>query len=288
MGDKNQFKTYSAIGLCIRARQPNFLSIVKNEYHQITSKHKVGTSESFEKFENRDKNRSHDINYVDGFEDRKKFIGTQSPSSENTLEDFYSTMWRESICIIVMLIKSTETNQNQCYQYWCEEENGVLQAGPYKMRTVKSKVCRNFVVTELHLSDESEETRQICHFAYKDCLKHNVPSDVTKFYQFILKVNHLNATAKETAEQKKIHSGPIFVHSTHCDLLSTFCTADFVLYQMSKTAWISLPNIVTRIQQQLHPTVISLEQYFFCYRIVLHFLSTININSIITKNHAVS
>lgn len=237
------------------ANQSNFLNILQNEYHQMKSKQEGNPSEILEKSENRDKQMTINVNYVNGFEDHKKYICIQS-LNKNTLEGFYSILRREHISIIVMLTGSTETSENQCYQYWSETAASVFQTGQFKMRTVKTKAFPNFVVTELHLINGFGQARQICHFAYSDRSKSNIPNDVAKFYQFVMKVNHIRTKSKQAADIQNFDLG-LLVHSTNqTDLSSMFCATDFALYQIVKTAWVSLPKIVKSIEHQLHSSII--------------------------------
>ncbi|XP_044582085.1 tyrosine-protein phosphatase non-receptor type 9-like [Cotesia glomerata] len=250
-----------AVQLCISASYPNFQQIVQQEYHQITRNQEIGTSGFFE---NRDEHKSHNLYYVDGFQDEKKFLCTGHPTG-NSVEDFFKTLWKEHIHIIVSLSRPTLNNANQCYQYWSKEQNGVLQAGQYQMKTVKIKKINNFVVTELHLKHGNGPSLQLCHFLYSDWTVSDVPCDVTKFFQFILKVNHLSEMAKRALKLHQVSMSPIVVHSTHgSSKIGTICASDFAIYQINRMAWMSLPNIVTDIRRQLRSQVMSPEQYYFC------------------------
>lgn len=271
-----------AVQLCISASYPNFQQVVQQEYHQITRKQTIGKSEVFE---NRDEFKSENVCYVDGFQDEKKFLCTGNPT-ENSVEDFFNTLWKEHIYIIVSLSRPTSNNANQCYQYWSKEENGVLQAGQYQMKTVKIKTINNFVVTELHLKYGIGHSRQLCHFSYSDWTVSDVPCDVTKFFHFILKVNRLCEVAKRALKVHEVPVGPIVVHSTHgSSKTGTFCASDFAIYQMNRMTRMSLPNIVIDIRRQLRSQVISPEQYYFCYYIVLYCLSLIRLDPAITRKN---
>nr|ACE75356.1 protein tyrosine phosphatase [Glyptapanteles indiensis] len=277
--DPKQFKMCGALKLCISASYPNFHNIVQQEYHKITCNQEVDTSGAFE---NKDKHKRHDIYYVDGFRDKKKFICTENPT-ENSVEDFFRTLWNKRSYIIVMLSRPLSSNANQCYQYWSKEQGGVIQTGRYQIKTVKIKTINNFVVAELHLADGIKPARQILHFSYSDWTVRDVPSDVTKFFQFILKVNHISEIAKRALKVHQVQTGPIVVHCTQgSSQIGTFCASDFAVYQMNNMARISLPNIVTNIRRQLRSHVISSEQYYFCYYIVLYSLSLIKLDTAIT------
>ncbi|ACE75504.1 protein tyrosine phosphatase [Bracoviriform facetosae] len=280
--DRKQFKMCGALKLCISASYPNFHHIVQQEYYQITSNQEVDTSGSFE---SKNKHRKHDIYYVDGFRDKKKFICTENPT-ENSVEDFFRTLWNKRSYIIVMLSGPLSSNANQCYQYWSKEQGGVIQAGRYQIKTVKIKTINNFVVAELHLTDGIKPSRKIFHFSYSDWTLRDVPSDVTKFFQLILKVNHVSEMGKQALKVHKVQTGPIVLHGNQgSSQIGTFCASDFAVYQMNNMARISLANIMTNIRRQLRSYVISCEQYYFCYDIVLYSLSLIRLDTAITEKN---
>lgn len=279
---QKQFKMRGVLHLSISASHPNFQQMMREEYHKITYNQEVDTLEAFE---NGDKHSNHDIYYIDGFQDKNKFICTENPT-ENSVEDFFKTLWNKRSCIIVMLSGPSSNNAVQCYQYWSKEQDGVLQAGRYQIKTVKSKTINNFVVTELHLTNGVGPSHQICHFLYNDWTVHNVPSDVTDFFQLIQKVNHVSTMAKRAFKVHQVDRGPIVVHSTPgSSQTGTFCAADFAVHQMYSTALISLPNIVINIRRQLRSRVIFPEQYYFCYYLVLYILSLIRFESAIKERN---
>ncbi|KAJ8894202.1 hypothetical protein PR048_006812 [Dryococelus australis] len=291
----NRFKKRSAISLYLRAKQPNFWNIAQKEYNQIVRAKDVGTCEAFEKPENAEKNRNSGVkclnrsrviltshegsdyihaNYVNGYKDPKKFMCTQNPSI-NTAEDFLRMVWCEKSYIVVAL-ENWRGNGGDCYPCWSREEDSEVQVGRYTIKTVRTKTMLNFFVAELLLSDGVGPSRQVLHFSYSDWTLTNVPRDPAKLYIFMAKVNHIRTKIQLSANVNTFDVRPIVLHCTDgVRRAGLFCAADYALNRMMKTAWISLPTIVLNIRQQRHSSVNSLQQYLFCYRIVLHALADV-------------
>ena len=286
-----QFDSFNPISLWRRVSLPDFANLAWAEHIWIMSIEESGTWKAFSDPENKEKNRnclvpcwdhsrvklSEDesasdyihANYVDGFDEKKKFICTQAPKT-NTLVDFYQMVWNENSRIIIMLLDST----NSCFQYWpCDEEN-VLQVGQFTIKKINEEVSYYCIATDLCLSDENGVSRRIRHFLYTGWRDDDVPIDVAKFYQFVLRINQCRTGTLRAMKLKQDRLGPIIVHcDTGIGRSGTFCAVDIALFTMMKTAKISVPEIVARLRQQRHSSVITFEQYFFCYRMLMHFLS---------------
>ncbi|CAD6244539.1 GSCOCT00013381001.2-RA-CDS [Cotesia congregata] len=278
-----------------KASQPNFASLILEEYCGIINAQVSGTWEAFAKPENKEKNRNNLVpcwdhtrvklaayesasdyihaNYVDGFQDKKKFICTQAPKT-NTLVDFYQIVWNQNSCIIIMLVNVTSS----CCQYWLSEEDGTLQVAQYIIRTLKKKTFSNYIVTELSVTHEFiERQRRVYHFLYIDWTEDGNFNDVGKFYKFVLTINHMRKVVQTKMLSCCEIIGPIIVHCcTEIGTAGVFCVIDYALHQLKKSAKISLPKILIGIRQQRHSSVVILDQYLFCYRVVLHFLAETN------------
>ena len=303
----NYGKTSNFKNLWKRATQPNFSSLVWEEHHQIVTIQESGTCRVFAKVENKDKNWSSFVpcwdhtrvilssnnseisnyihaNYVDGFNEKKKFICTQAPKM-NTVKRFWDMVWKENSRIIIMLMSlMTNTNadynhydKHQCYPYWHHEENGTVKIGDYNITTMKKRSCPHLTMTELCLTKKiSKKSREIYHYSYTDWTIDGIPASPSHFYEFIRKVNVLDVAVKQRLKIFSEKLGPIIVHcTTGIGRTGIFCTTDYALFEMLNTSRISLPEIVRSIRQQRHSSVIIPEQYFFCYRVILHFISIV-------------
>nr|ACE75354.1 protein tyrosine phosphatase [Glyptapanteles indiensis] len=293
--ESKQFDDINPKSLWERAIQPNFASLILEEYCWIINLQVPGTWEAFARPENMEKNRNSLVpcwdhsrvmlttggfmsdyihaNYVDGFEKKKKFICTQAPKT-NTLVDFFRMIFNENSRIIIMLLNV----KYSCCQYWPSEEDDPLQAGQFTIKTLQKKTLSNYIVTELSVTNIFIGLkRRVYHFLYTDWTEDGTPNDESKFYKFVLTINHMR-TALQTrvlGDYEKI--GPIIVHcSTGIGRTGVFCVIDYALHQLRKTAKMSLPKIVMSIRQQRHSSVIIPEEYLFCYRVVLHFLAEMN------------
>ncbi|ACE75503.1 protein tyrosine phosphatase [Bracoviriform facetosae] len=287
-----QFHYFNPISLWRRVNQLDFASVAWAEYIWIMAIEESGTWEAFAKLENMEKNRNSLVpcwdhtrvklttdesasdyihaNYVDGFEEKKKFICTQAPKI-NTLVDFYQMTWRENSCIIIMLVNVTPS----CFQYWPSKKDYSLQVGKFTITNTNVEMFFNYIATDLTISDGSGESRKIRHFLYTGWTQNDTPDNVAEFYQFVQRTNQARTlTIRSTLKLNQNRPGPIIVHcNTGIGRTGAFCTVDIALFRMMKTASLSIPEIVSRIRQQRHSSVITFEQYFFCYRILMHFLS---------------
>ncbi|AEE09589.1 protein tyrosine phosphatase [Cotesia vestalis bracovirus] len=275
-----------------RACQANFASLCLEEYCGIINVQMSGTWEAFAKPENKEKNRNNLVpcwdhtrvklaayespsdyihaNYVDGFEEKKKFICTQAPKT-NTLVDFYQMVWNENSHIIIMLVNVTSS----CWQYWPSKDDEILQVAQYTIRTLKKKTFSNYIVTELSVTHEFiERQSRVYHFLYIDWTEDGNFKDVGKFYKFVLTINHMREVVQTRMLSDCEIIGPIIVHcSTGIGTTGVFCVIDYALHQLRKSGKVSLPKILISIRQQRHSSVVILDQYLFCYRVVLHCLA---------------
>nr|ACE75355.1 protein tyrosine phosphatase [Glyptapanteles indiensis] len=294
--------------LWARANQGNFSSLVWEEYQGIVNTQQSGTWKAFVKPKNRDKNRSSFVpcwdhtrvislsydfgisnyihaNYVDGFKDKRKFICTQAPTM-NTVKSFWRMLWNENSRIIVMLMNLTFDNEEQCFPYWHREENGVINIGDYTIMTKTQRTGSHIITTDLLLVNKfSGESREIRHLSYTDWTNEGIPGNPSQFYEFVRRVNEVRSAV---IRRLKIHHrqlGPIVVHcTTGIGRTGIFCTTDIALFQMINTLRVSLPAVVRSIRQQRHSSVIIPEQYFFCYRVVLHFISILKKKTKMRRN----
>ncbi|CAH2106020.1 unnamed protein product [Euphydryas editha] len=101
---------------------PRYIERIYREHYTILNMQIIGSCEECKELENIKKNRYQNIecwdstrvrlknqrsnyihaNYVDGFEQVRKFIVTQEPM-DNTLEDYWSMVWQTGTRVIVML-----------------------------------------------------------------------------------------------------------------------------------------------------------------------------------------
>lgn len=302
-----EFKPFDVESLWKRANQPNFSSLVWEEYFLITNRQNPGTWKAFEVLGNRDKNRSNYIpcwdktrvrlsqnkntpssyihaNYVNGFKNKKKFICTQGPMA-HTVKDFWKMVWIKNCRIIVVLINSADNDKDNYYQYWSLQERGQVQAGHYKIKTLKINVLPTFIITVLKLTDELTGTsRNVYHLLYTKWPENDYP-DVKKFYLFVLQVNKVLITIRQMASfSHQIPPGPVVVHcSAGIGRTGTFCAIDNALFKLVKTKKVSLPQIVTEIRHQRHSSVVIPEQYFFCYRVLIYLVSIMIKNEVLSE-----
>ncbi|CAH2106021.1 unnamed protein product [Euphydryas editha] len=240
--------------------------LIRDEYYSIVTRPINKTITSFMKPENEPKNRYMDIpcwehsrvvldtkggsdyihaNWIDGFEEPKKFIATQG-SLANTTADFWRLVWQQHCYMIVMLTPTKVSGGEKCYQYWCPRENGSLYMNGFRIKTLKVTVRANYVQTLIEITNKSlKQSRKLSHFQYSNCFEYNTPSDLPWFVQFINMIDRVRRVYMELFEPKDALLCPLVVHcSAGVGRTGTFCAVDICLNQFVKTSKICVPKVV--------------------------------------------
>lgn len=288
-----------------RRTQPNCFKLIRDEYYNIVSRPMDKAINSFIKSENEPKNRYLDIpcwehsrvvldtkegsnyihaNWIDGFEEPKKFIATQAPLV-NTAADFWRLVWQQCCYVIVMLTPTEVNGGEKCYQYWCTRENGSLDIDDFRIKTLKVTARYNYVRTLIEVTDKSLKTsRKLSHFQYSNWFEYNTPSDLQCFVYFTnmidrvrrvyMKLLHPQSDSVELLQPKDPLLCPIVVHcNAGVGRSGTFCAVDICLNQVVKTSEICVPNVVFNVREQRYAGVMSFKQYSFIYEVLHYFLS---------------
>ncbi|AEE09463.1 protein tyrosine phosphatase [Cotesia vestalis bracovirus] len=278
-----------------RRTQPNCFKLIRDEYYSIMSRPMDKAITSFMKPENELKNRYSDIpcwehsrvvldtkegsnyihaNWIDGFEEPKKFIATQGPLA-NTAADFWRLVWQQCCYVIVMLTPTKVSGGEKCYQYWCVRENGSLDIDDFRIKTLKVTARNNYVRTLIEVTDKSLKTsRKLSHFQCSNWFEFNTPSDLPWFVHFTNMIDRVRRVYMELLEPKDPLLCPIVVHcSAGVGRTGTFCAVDICLNQVVKTSEICIPNVVFNVREQRYAGVMSFKQYSFIYEVLHYFLS---------------
>ncbi len=269
---------------------------IQNEYYSIRSQRFNKPYASFLKPENQAKNRNLQLlcwdhsrvvldakngesdfihaNWIDGFEEPKKFIATQGPLA-NTTADFWKVIWQQHCHVIVMLTPTFVNGEEKCHQYWCPIENGSLVADGYEIETLKVTTRTNYITTLIRITNKfMKESRELTHFQCKNLIKYNSSSDFSWFVDFIERINTVRRAYMELSlESEKMSPCPIVVHcSSGVCSTGIFCAVDICLNQVKKTSQVSIFKAVSRIREQRYASVSSLKQYMIIYQVVGPFL----------------
>lgn len=279
-------------------RQSGFEKTVEEEYKTILGKPMGGMFIESQKFGNLDLNRLRypncfdhsrvvlpvennrgnfiNGNYVDGYNQAKKFICMQAPL-HHTNYDLWRTVWMNHSRIIVMVCEKTVFNRKTYDAYWYHIE-GTLKCGKFDIQTKEIEVLPNYVKTTLEVTDGTGASQEVLHFAFTTWPDIDLPATVEDFLDFVLAVRRKNEEIKTQLTQKgcQYYNPPIIVHSEMgVNRSGAFCAIETEISRFNETGIISLASTVIRIREQRHNAVSRLTSYIFCYRVLAKYVSIV-------------
>ncbi|CAH2095653.1 unnamed protein product [Euphydryas editha] len=270
-------------------KESNLGHILEQEHHQIVKKSVPYSCQEVLKFDNRSKCRywntsifdrnqvilptedggSDFINasHVDGHNVKGRFLCTQAPLQE-TAQDFWKMIFSHQVRVIVMLTRIVEKGREACYPYWSPKKRRKVVHGKFTIETLKIKSFRYYVVTNLRVTDNTEASLDVQHFAYTDWPRNSLPRDASEFLDFVLAVRAAQSMADLNSKGGNVP--PILVHcSDGFNRTGAFCAIDVSLSLYDERATISLSLVVRNLRKQRHNCLSLPEHYVFCYLIVL-------------------
>ncbi|KAH0545782.1 hypothetical protein KQX54_003024 [Cotesia glomerata] len=187
--------------------------------------------------------------FIDGYETKRKFICTEYPR-EKDCDLFWQTVWDNKVKIIVLTCKLTD----KCYQYWSPKEGYVLATKNFKITTSSIKIDSHYTLTSLTLITSElkpKQKRMIFHYQYTAWPRDKFPHQPDAFINFYHFVNSTYVKLKSRATEKKFP--PILVHCLDgVGSSSVFCAFDICITQFHRTGLLSLPNVLSKMQEQKH------------------------------------
>ncbi|XP_059098877.1 tyrosine-protein phosphatase Lar-like isoform X3 [Tigriopus californicus] len=202
--------------------------------------------------------------YIDGYRYRNAYIATQGPLAE-TVEDFWRMIWEHNSTIIVMLTKQREMGREKCAQYWPSDRSARYQCfvvDPLAEYNMPQYLLREFKVTDAR----DGQSRTIRQFQFTDWPEQGVPKSGEGFIDFIGQVHK----TKEQFGQE----GPITVHcSAGVGRTGVFISMSIVLERMQYEGVVDVFQTVRALRTQRPAMVQTEDQYQFCYRAALEYLS---------------
>lgn len=206
----------------------------------------------------------------------KVYIATQGCLS-NTIYQFWSMIWQENVCIIIMTTKEIERGKVKCERYWPDAgKTEVIKKFTIVNESESSTpdyTLRRFMVTK---KDETGARRTIYHFHFTAWPDHGVPSEPGRVLNILLDVNY---------RLQQIMTGPSpppqAVVCVHCSAgigrTGTFIVIDMILDQIRKEGFdceIDIHRTVQMVRDHRSGMVQNEAQYKFIYMAVLEFIET--------------
>ncbi|XP_021748703.1 protein-tyrosine-phosphatase PTP1-like [Chenopodium quinoa] len=192
-----------------------------------------------------------------------QFIATQGPLS-HTFEDFWEMVLQNRCPAIVMLTRLVDNYKTlKCGDYF-QAEDGPREFGNISIvtkwikTTGSSLILRHLEVT----NTESEEAPlSVLHIQYPEWPDHGVPKDSVAVREIFKRTYHLPPGL-----------GPLVVHcSAGIGRTGTYCTIHDTLQRIlaGDMSALDLANTVEIFRSQRVGMVQTLDQYYFCYKVVV-------------------
>ncbi|CAF3373988.1 unnamed protein product [Rotaria sp. Silwood1] len=203
--------------------------------------------------------------YIDSYRFKNGYIATQGPLNE-TIDDFWRMIWEHNVTIIVMLTKLKEMGREKCAQYWPIDRS--IRYGYFIVDPLGEYHMSQYLLSEFKLTDSRDgQSRTIRHFLYTEWPEQGVPKVGEGFIDFIGQVHK----TKEGFGQ----DGPIVVHcSAGVGRTGVFLTLSIVLERIRYEGVIDVFQTVKLLRTQRPALVQTEDQYQFCYRSALEYLSS--------------
>ncbi|XP_062437635.1 receptor-type tyrosine-protein phosphatase C [Rhea pennata] len=201
--------------------------------------------------------------YIDGFKEPRKYIAAQGPKDETT-DDFWRMIWEQKATIIVMVTRCEEGNRNKCAQYWPSMENGSATYGDIIVKINESKVCPDYIIQKLHITNARERTagRDVTHIQFTSWPDHGVPEDSHLLLKLRRRVNALS----------NFFSGPIVVHcSAGVGRTGTYIGIDAMLEGLDAEGRVDVYGYVVKLRRQRCLMVQVESQYILIHQALVEY-----------------
>ncbi|XP_017688427.1 PREDICTED: receptor-type tyrosine-protein phosphatase C isoform X2 [Lepidothrix coronata] len=201
--------------------------------------------------------------YIDGFKEPRKYIAAQGPKDETT-DDFWRMIWEQKATIIVMVTRCEEGKRNKCAQYWPSMENGSATFGDIIVKINESKICPDYVIQKLHITNGRERTagRDVTHIQFTSWPDHGVPEDPHLLLKLRRRVNALS----------NFFSGPIVVHcSAGVGRTGTYIGIDAMLEGLDAEGRVDVYGYVVKLRRQRCLMVQVESQYILIHQALVEY-----------------
>lgn len=262
-----------------------YIERIRREHHTILNMKIDGSYKECKKWQNFKKNRYQNIecwdstrvclkkkgsnyihaNYVDGFDQIRKFIVTQEPM-DNTLEDYWSMVWQTGTRVIVMLNGADKPAVPSVSDY--------NQLKGFTVTVTSIAVQKDYVEMVMNVFNINTMQSRIIHFfKYLSWPKKGI-TDILTLISFMIAVNERHQYYIKPGLMNP--PAPIVVYSTTgIERAPMFCAMDICMFQLVNSGVVSIPSVVYSIRRQRRSSFESLDHYVFINNVIVHFLATI-------------
>ncbi|KAK4337061.1 hypothetical protein RND71_043757 [Anisodus tanguticus] len=209
-------------------------------------------------------------NFIDGYRYKSAYIATQGPLPE-TINDFWRMIWESNSNIIVMLTKCNELGREKCSQYWPSEHS--MRYMFFVVEPLAEYNMTQYILREFKVTDARDgQSRTVRQFHFIDWPEQGIFKTADYFIDFITQVHK----TKEQFGQE----GPITVHcSAGVGRTGVFICLSIVLERIQNEEVVDLFETVRTLRTQRPGMIQNEDQYQFCYRAALEYVSTFDLNN---------
>ncbi|XP_055950621.1 receptor-type tyrosine-protein phosphatase F-like [Argiope bruennichi] len=201
-------------------------------------------------------NRSNFINanYIPGENHIIEYIATQGPLP-NTVNDFWTVVWQQSVPIVVMLTQCVERAVKNCEKYWPASGENKLY-GDIRVQTKQETILTSHIM-RVFLVQYQNQQRHIVQMHFTTWPVSGTPRNPVDFLHFIRLV-------REQVSDRR--PGPILVHcSAGVGRTGTFIAVDRLMQHLQSNDEIDIYNTVLEMRRYRPHMVHTMEQYVFIY-----------------------
>ncbi|XP_078070170.1 tyrosine-protein phosphatase non-receptor type 13 isoform X2 [Mustelus asterias] len=195
------------------------------------------------------------------------YIACQGPLP-HTLADFWQMVWEQESNIIAMMTLEVEGGKIKCQRYWPElQGKSIIINNKIKIILQGSQPLEDFIIRKIEMIDlQSGKSRQVTHLNFTSWPDHGTPEQPEQLVAFLSYLRHIK------------RSGPIIAHcSAGIGRSGTLICLDAVLTFISKGLDFDISHIVETMRCQRHGMIQTEAQYIFCYQVILHILSQLQL-----------
>jgi len=213
----------------------------------------------------------HDTTFYNASYIRKgQFIAASMPHNDVTRQDFWRMIYEQDTRLIVMLNLEDESHGDA---YWPNELKTTMHMGPMAITKVEQmrmpfyeSTVRKFTLSRTDQPDAPE--KKVLHIHNTVWPDKGVPENVETFVDM---VEYVKQEYENLCENK---SGPLTVHCFGgIGRTGSFLTCIICLLKIRDKQQVNLFETVLEMRSERAMMVQTKEQYKFCYRIVMEFLS---------------
>uniref|UniRef100_A0A8C3A182 Receptor-type tyrosine-protein phosphatase epsilon n=1 Tax=Cyclopterus lumpus TaxID=8103 RepID=A0A8C3A182_CYCLU len=207
--------------------------------------------------------QSLDIHLQQGYTEKNKFIAAQGPK-EDTVADFWRTIWEQKVATVVMLTNLKERKEDKCYQYWPDQ--GCWSYGNVRVAVEDFTVLVDYTIRKFCIqhqaSDAVKTPRLVTQLHFTSWPDFGVPFSPIGMLKFLKKVKVVNPP----------FAGPIVVHcSAGVGRTGTFIVIDAMIDMMHAEQKVDVFGCVAKIREQRSQLVQTDMQYSFIYQALLEY-----------------